>query len=236
MHPDLSTLYQLQLADTHLQLSRRQIQSLDWGDTQKKAIAALRSDAMAAAAEKNNTEKALREIETTLADVEKRIKRSEGRVQHGDIHNEHELESTEKELAALKSQRAELEDQALTIMEKLERFPARAEALLSREQMLLREREAVRERSTTEKARLEKDIEEVSARRDALASRLPAPLLQRYDQMRNHSSGVAIARIVNGACDACRVVVNPASVRETLETTALVTCQGCGRILYTEQE
>ncbi|MCA1595559.1 MAG: hypothetical protein LC772_03920, partial [Chloroflexi bacterium] len=98
MHPNLVTLYNLQLADTHIRNSSRQIESLDWGESHQKAIKALRVRAAAMAAEKANTDKAQANAEKTLAEMDGRIKRSEKRLSGAEIHNLHEMESVEKEL------------------------------------------------------------------------------------------------------------------------------------------
>lgn len=236
MHPQLKTLYNLQLADTHLRKDSESLQRLDWGEKQAKAIVALRQQAVALAAERARLDAAIKESEKALSTTESRIKRSRGRVDKGEIHNEHELESTEKEIVVLVARKGELEETILSLMDEAAAIPEMAQDIRAREQALLKEREAIRKRSTEEKARLEGDIAAVTLRRSELSGQLPADIRRRYEHMTTHSSGVAVVRIVSGACDACRVAVSPATVREVLETADLVGCQGCGRYLYTETD
>ena len=234
MHPYLSTLYDLQLADNHVRIARQSLQGLDRGAAHEKAILALRSEAAQTAAAHEKAETGLRQREKQLAETEQRIGRSEGRIGRGEIHNEHELESMEKEMVSLRERRAALEDEALGLMEELSSLDEKAGKLKAREQLLIGELRAVRQRATEETARLEKEIAAVTQRREALAAQVPAPLLKRYDHMREHAGGVAIVRVVSGVCEACRVGTHAITLREITNTEELVPCQGCGRYLYYE--
>ena len=234
MHPHLSTLYNLQLADNHIVAAKKEIESLDWGDAQQKAINALRSEAARLIAEKTNAEKTLKQAESDLAATEARIKRSQRRVEKNEIHNEHELESTEKELVTMRARQSELEEQALTLMDGLEQFKPKATEIVKKEQALVKELAFIRSRSTERKAKLVAEIEAVSIRRAKLASELPPALSQKYEHLRQHRSGIGVVRVVSGSCDSCHVVVPGYEISAIIDGNDLVGCEGCGRLLYTE--
>jgi uncharacterized protein len=236
MHPDLVTLYNLQLADNHLRIARERIEKLDWGAAEQRAVTTLRAQAAVLAAEKAAAETALQQCENDLATAESRIQRTEKRIQSGEIHNAHEMESNEKELVTFRQRRGDLEEQALAWMEALEKVPARAHTIRSQEQALLHTLAEIRQRSTKEKARLEKEIEEVTARRSGLVSLLSEPVLKRFQQQQERHGGVGVARIAVGSCSECRARVHPSVVKAVLEGPDLVPCQNCGRYLYTDSD
>jgi len=235
MHPHLTSLYNLRLADEKVMRSQAALERLDWGDSQVRAIHAVRAEAVTLMQRKTQLDKDLKACETALETVVARIRRSEKRLRSSDIHNAHELESTEKELAALKTQQGELEDRVLELMEAVEKFPAQAQDIRRREQALIKEREVIRKRSTDEKAKLDADIAAATQRGQELSSTLPREILERYRRMRPSMNGLAVSRVVNGACGECRTTVLPVIVKNILQSDELVPCQNCSRILYTDE-
>lgn len=236
MHPHLITLYNLRLADERGARAKKRLQGLDWGETQHRAVVALRGEAANLAAKKTSTEKALRDAERDLASAEDRIQKTEKRLGAGVIHNVHEMESTERELEALRIRRSTLEETALVLMEELEKVPAQALAIRRKEQAFLKEMERLRLQSTEEKAKLEKEIEAAGVKANELSGQLPADVLTRYKRIRDHSNGLAVSRVISGACGECHVAVSPAVVDTILKGPQLIPCQNCARILYTDSE
>jgi predicted nucleic acid-binding Zn-ribbon protein len=129
-----------------------------------------------------------------------------------------------------------LEENALQLMEEVEQIPKSIEAVLACERAYIEEREKIRTASTLEKAQQEQEIVDATSRWQALAPQVMAPVLQRYKQIRERSGGLAVSRVIAGACGDCHVTVVASLLRSIVEGNELVPCQNCNRLLYTEGE
>ena len=236
MHPNLVTLYNLRLADERVLRARRRIQGLDWGDAQAKSIESAKAHISELESRLQEAKLALRSCEQELASVESRMERSTRRLAGSDIHNEHELASVEKELGSLRGRQSELEEKALQLMEEVEQIPKSIETVMSYKQAYTEERERIRAASTLEKAHQEQEIVEATSRWQTLAPQVMAPVLHRYKQIRERSGGLAVSRVVAGACGDCHVTVVASLLRSIIEGNDLVPCQNCNRLLYSEGE
>ena len=74
---------------------------------------------------------------------------------------------------------------------------------------------------------------ELRRRRDEAVAPLPAALVARYEELRAHLGGVAVARLVGGRCDGCHLALAQAALERirTAPPDELVECEECGRLL-----
>jgi predicted nucleic acid-binding Zn-ribbon protein len=77
------------------------------------------------------------------------------------------------------------------------------------------------------------ELSQRRAARDAEAAPLPADLLARYDRLRAHHDGVAVARLVGGRCDGCHLTLAQAALERIRNAPPdeVVECEECGRLL-----
>jgi predicted nucleic acid-binding Zn-ribbon protein len=82
-------------------------------------------------------------------------------------------------------------------------------------------------------AAVDAELAGVSSERDEAAGAVPAPLLARYERLRSHLGGVAVATLDGPRCTGCNLTL-PTSELERIRLAApddIVECEQCGRIL-----
>jgi predicted nucleic acid-binding Zn-ribbon protein len=78
-----------------------------------------------------------------------------------------------------------------------------------------------------------RELDDLTSRRPGTIDGVDAGLLARYDKMREHFGGIAVARLDKNRCDGCHLEISATELdhmkREPAE--ALVEFEHCGRLL-----
>jgi uncharacterized protein len=144
-----------------------------------------------------------------------------------------EAETLQAEITGLKQRRAAAEDDELAIMEQLEPIEAKLTKLSAQKVPLVAQQHAETEALARALAGVEQELASVLGDRSAAAADLPAALVSRYEKMRGHLGGVAVARLDHGTCLGCNMKLSSKET-EALKAAAadeLVECEQCGRLL-----
>lgn len=123
--------------------------------------------------------------------------------------NARETSALMQEVEMLRRQTKELEDSAITLMESRDTQAQLAEE----EQAKLEESQAVEERLEAaikeQWAVIDADIARHEARKTEIAGLIDEDLMEVYDELREHK-GVAVARLTEDMCGACRLLLSEA--------------------------
>jgi predicted nucleic acid-binding Zn-ribbon protein len=137
------------------------------------------------------------------------------------------------EIESLKVERGRVEEEILALMEaedQLDRDIAESQKRLVRQTEEFTAQEAA---ALEEKRALEADLAVVQAERASLARDVPRDLLTQYNRLLKGRSGLAVAIVgSNGICGGCRLLLTPQRFNELRQSSQILTCEGCGRILY----
>ena len=149
----------------------------------------------------------------------------------GTITNPRELESLEREATnvheLILQQDEGLLELSLLIQESRNRCD-QLEKTLADNQIEWQSRQAeLNERLKS----LTAELESVAAQRNKLVSALDASEVQRYDALRRTKGGVAVAKVVRGLCQACRMSLPTQQQQRVRSGRQTVLCNSCGRIL-----
>ena len=79
---------------------------------------------------------------------------------------------------------------------------------------------------------IDEEIKTVVARRDGLVETLEKGPKHHFQRLIKSTDGVAIAEVLNNACQRCFYTVPPQTINQLLSGKELVFCLSCGRILY----
>ncbi len=144
-----------------------------------------------------------------------------------------EAETLQAELKGLHQRRDAAEDDELAIMEAVEPIEARLTVLAAQKVPLLAQRDIDAAALAAAEAAVDAELATAAAQRALTAAPLPASLMARYDKMRGHLGGVAVARLDHGTCMGCNIQLS-STEREALLAAppdALAECEQCGRLL-----
>lgn len=171
-------------------------------------------------------------LEAEAAQTGSRIERIEQQArQAGGSFRDQEAMATE--VAALRQRRSEIEDHELEVMEEIEPLESELERLDAERSELRAAAAAARAELERAAAGVRAELAAILARREPLAASLPAPLRAEYDRLAARLGGVAVARLVHGMCDGCRLQL-PATEIDRIRHAApgaVFHCDQCGRIL-----
>ncbi len=105
------------------------------------------------------------------------------------------------------------------------------------------ELDAISEKSSARQAEVDKILAEsdktCAARqttRDSLAKDLPNSLLSKYQRIFSRRGGLAVARVVEGACLGCNMQLPPQQYNRLHQGNELQSCPHCNRLLYMDRQ
>ena len=145
----------------------------------------------------------------------------------------HEITALERDIKAINTQRGNFDETILILMDEAETSSTRLaqiEAELRAANAHLHETEANFARETT---RLETELETVRAQRQNLEMPIAPDEIAKYNASAKAHAGVAVARIENGHCTVCGMVL-PTNLLREAKTQSWPTCESCGRLLFVE--
>jgi predicted nucleic acid-binding Zn-ribbon protein len=180
------------------------------------------------------TRGALRDSELELTSFQQKARETEQALYGGRVTSPKELEGLHKDLAVLRRRIGALEDTVLEAME-------RVEELSEAEERGARELGSFEEGWTRERGEMASDyrelrvrLKEIQEERARLREQLDPAVLRLYDELRAKKGGQALSPLQDRVCQTCRVTQPSHKVQVVVSGNQVVTCEGCGRILYWE--
>jgi predicted nucleic acid-binding Zn-ribbon protein len=227
-----AALFQLQQIDLELERFAAEHQSITQSLQGNVQVQKLRIEQRTAQQQLQAALQAQKEAEWALEDLTRRLDVQEQRLYSGAVTNPKELNAVQQEVQNLRGQRSRQEDTTLEVMDAAESLQENA----TRKTKALKQAEIA---WTQESAALvlRRDQLEVRTRvtqekRDQLAARIDAAILNRYDTMRRSKQGRAVSKVEQNSCQWCRVILTPSELQHVRVSSELQTCTNCGRILY----
>ena len=230
MLPELDALLELQRQDSRLMEAKR------LRDAIPKRREALSEAVVGAKTALELAKKELEQVRLARRGIEKEVETiaAEGRKLEGQLHaikTNKEYQALLHEIELLKNKRSDQETKILESFDREEKFSA---AVSAGEKRVIAEEAKRKEGEETlarEAAELDQRIHSLSADRDAVKPRVPAPLLSRYDRLASARDGVAVAEVKKGACGACFKGLTPHALQEARKGDQIQICESCGRIM-----
>jgi len=234
--PPLERLLALQDEDVHAdQLAHRRhhLPEQVAADSIVASLAALESSSSAARRER--AELAAREeaLERETGEVVARVAAIEARSRSGAASSYRDQEAMASEVGALGRRRGELEEQELEVLEASEPLDAELARVDAQRGALGQQLAAAKVALAASATQVDEEILASAARREELATVVPAGLLAEYERLRARLDGVGVARVVRGACSGCHLSLPATEVDRLrhLSEGSVAHCEQCGRIL-----
>jgi hypothetical protein len=231
MNSDLKQLIRLQSIDSSIQELRSRIDKFP--GISKALDEQLRSaqSGLDAAKEKVKSNQASRKkLETEIITVEAKI--SKYREQMLSVKTNEEYRALQHEIDHAQKGIRKVEDDILNLMQEAETSTGdikAAEVRLKEDQQKVSiERGQLEEENKRDLSALDAYLKE----RKEIEASVSSDLLPRYERVRKHRGGVAVAAARDYVCELCQVRIRPQVFQEIRKNDQIIACDACQRILY----
>ena len=136
------------------------------------------------------------------------------------------------EIELLKERRREQEEQLLAIMMEVDTNQQGVALKRSELEVMERDWQADQERLSREQTDLEAELAMLEQKRGLLRGQTDLASLDSYEKLRQAKQGLAVAKVVQGRCEGCRISLPMSDQQRARAGHKLVACSNCGRILY----
>jgi len=174
----------------------------------------------------------MRGLEADIDDARAKATAAGDRLYGGSVKNPKELVGLKEQVEVYNRKIKEMEDKTLDLMGEMEsekdgvtarqrEVAAVEEAWRKEQELLLKEKEGV-----------EAAIAKLESNRMEMVSDINAANIKLYENLRGKRQGKAVARVEQGMCHGCRIVLPMNKLKQIKAGNALVQCGSCERILY----
>ena len=232
MDPHLQHLQELQVLDSRIAGLERKLEAIPVRiqairDTSEQARSSVETQRGKLAGVRKDLRGREKDLEQNASEKAKRDAKLY------EVKTNKEYSAVLAEIEGLKVDKGRIEEEILGLMEAQERMTrevAEAEGRFKRQEQESKVQEAA---ATEEQRALEADLAVVRAERDSLARDVPRDLLTQYTRLLRGRGGLAVAVVgSNGICTGCRLALTPQRFNELRQSSQILTCEGCGRILF----
>ena len=229
---DLRLLYNLSELDYEIDMRRQSIDSIEESiaDDHLLVNAQRLFDQIKAALQKKELLKNDREL--IVGSYQEKGGVLESRLYGGTVKLPRELQDMQEELNSLRRQQSEEENKLFLALEEIEEM----ELILSDSAEALNRIKAGRDikldKLEAEKDSLLNDCSHLENKRKDLAFKFDTADLAMYDSIRRSHKGAVVAKVENGVCRGCRIMLPTSVVQRAKGSGKPERCPSCNRILY----
>jgi len=227
-------LLAIQGVDTAIDRLRSRILALEQGTE----LSAVRAEADSAEERYGELRLKLDEIARDQVRFEREIdsmtqkeRAEQARMYDGSIVNAKELEALQHEISSVQQRRSDREDELLVLLEIREQLEADATAAEQVTTTLRAKAEEAAVVASDELARIDGEVTERVAERQALVPEIEPDVLELYEDLRRLKKGVGAAALVDGVCQACHEQLSAVVLDKLKRTDGIRRCEHCRRIL-----
>lgn len=173
-----------------------------------------------------------RRVDGELSDQQELLKKYQGQLMQ--VKNQQQYAAAWKEIDATRKHVKELEESVLKTMTESEGFQTQLDARKGGHDDLQARYDKAHGEWQASLGDLKKEADELRKKAEALEATLSPRMRNEFQKIYRQRQQVAVARVVNGTCSACRTHVR-AMVAQQLKRGELIHCEGCHRILFLEK-
>jgi len=225
-------LYELQEVDLEIQHKAEVL-------TQVKSQLGRDDDLVSARATLDSEKKRLADLEHQqktseweLNELGSKISMIEKKLYGGSVKNPRELAPFQQELEMLKAQRGEKEDKLLATMMDVETAQQDVSQKTSEFAAVEKDWNENQQKLSNQQTELEAELAKLEEKRELIAGQTDSASLRLYEEMRRARQGQAVAKVMQGRCQGCRISLPMSDQQRARMGHELVQCSNCGRILY----
>jgi len=174
----------------------------------------------------------MRDRELQLDSLQTKAKQIESDLYGGKVLAPRELDNLRKDGEAVRARVSGIEDDLLTLMTEAEEIDASLSQASGELASIESQWGQERPNLLGEYQSLRSRLRVLQDRRKELRESLGRSELALYDELKKRKGGIALAPVRDSICQACRVSVPSHKETVVASGSSVVTCDGCGRILY----
>jgi uncharacterized protein len=233
LNPDVEKLWELQTVLSQLGDREKQLTS------KPESFAAIDREWQAANDEMNRLQQSIeqlsrerRRVDGELSDQQELLKKYQGQLMQ--VKNQQQYAAAWKEIDATRKHVKELEDSSLRTMGEMESLQGDLDQRRGGSADLQVRWQSAHDAWQHSLGDLRNEVEQLKTRAAMIEASLADRLKRDFYRIFKQRQNVAVARVVNDSCSACRNRVRPALFQQ-LKRGELVHCEQCHRILYLER-
>jgi predicted nucleic acid-binding Zn-ribbon protein len=233
MDAQIQRLVHLQVLDARLAALRNRLQAIPGQLAAADARVSIARQQIATAKEALTT--SLKDRKTYEMDVDSwKEKARKYRDQSFAVKTNEAYKALQHEIQHAETQVAQAEDRLLERMVSGEEYERQVKAAERSVIVVESEAQAERQKSQTEQASLQQELQAKEAERRTIASDIPEELLVTYEKIAGRHHGIGLAEVRNEACGLCGVRIRPHVFQELRrnDLREIFQCETCSRILY----
>jgi predicted nucleic acid-binding Zn-ribbon protein len=225
-------LYDLQELDSELDARRQALSNIMSRICESSALIDGRAGLAQEQKKLEETEHLMRGLEADAEDTRAKAAVAGDRLYGGAVKNPKELLSLKEQVDSYNRKIKELEDKILEVMTEVE--AAKGMIMLKCREVAVIEGEWKKEQGVLlkEKEELDAAIANLELNRSEVAARIDNATLKIYENLRCKRQGKAVARVEQGMCQGCRIVLPMNKLQQIKTGHTMVQCGSCERILY----
>jgi len=178
------------------------------------------------------TAKERRRVDGELSDQQELLKKYQGQLML--VKNQQQYAAAWKEIDATRKHVKELEDSVLKSMNDSDAIQSQLDERRTSFDPLKARHDEEYAAWQSSLGDLRAEMEQLKAKQEQIEAQIPERLRRQFWQVAKQRNNVAVARVDNDSCSACRTRVR-AMVAQQLKRGEIVPCEGCHRILYMER-
>ena len=171
-----------------------------------------------------------REDEAENRTIEDRINKDNDKLRA--VKTNKEYQSMLKEIDELKKKGSQLEDRMLSNLDSIEQSE-RDLVVLNTEMAAIRADIESQQSEILKQAEGERQaLDQCRKERDGIFARLDQKLQKLFEKVKIQGRGIAVAAVLDGVCQVCRMGIPPQMFNELMRMDSLRLCPNCQRIIY----
>ena len=231
MLADLEHLIQLQQTDTFIESTRRRVAEHPELTKALDSRLSAANDGLATA-KKNlaDNQENRRNTDRDLAAVQARLSKFKNQLM--EVKTNREYQAMQKEMEVAQQDIGQLEERMIGLMVESDELTVKvkeAEKTLAADKAAIDQERRKLEQDT---ARLEGELKEAEARREAIRAQVSLNVMSGYDKLFAIRGGQALAEAKAELCTACHVRIRPQVFNELRRNDQIRQCDSCARIFY----
>lgn len=178
----------------------------------------------------DGVKKQYRADENETRSIEAGIQKSDAKL--GSVKTNKEYQSILKEIDDLKLKKGTIEDRMLELLEQIEASEKQVKVLKADRADLAREIEEQQNLIRKEAEERSRELASLNLERDEIWAELEPKIQKIYNRANQQGKGIAVAAVVDGVCQVCRMNIPPQAFIELLRLDNMSMCPNCQRIIY----